>query len=52
MRLLIVYDETECETLEDAELVSNLVQLTFDKDGWEIGIDTVHISIVQEDDLA
>jgi hypothetical protein len=52
MRLLIIYDENECETLEDAETVANLVQLTFDTDGWELGMDTVHIEIVQEDNLA
>lgn len=52
MRLLIVYDETNHETIDDAELVANLVQLTFDRDGWELGIDTVHVSVVHEDDLA
>ena len=52
MRLLIVYDEANWETLDDAKQVANFVQLTFDEDGWELGIETVHISIVQEDDLA
>ena len=52
MRLLIVYDEVEHETLDDAELIANLIQRTFNNVGRKLGIDAVDIEIVQEDDLA
>ncbi len=52
MRLLIVYDETERETVDDARVVANLVQRALNTVRRELGIKPVHIQIVQEDDLA
>ena len=52
MKLLIIYDEDECETLDDAELVANLIQRTINERGRELGLDTVHINIVGENILS